>query len=1247
MDAAALKVKLEGDTVVSAQLLELDKSDLLRKEACRKIERTKTEFELKQHLAMIKVLEDNERGDSQTVANLPDHDGYADMLLEQHRRLDEITKKVNQEEQAKVKVGTGAEQVSQAYRGAEGFQGSSGFTFETGEQHHLSEHTAVTYSAISPILSTSSSSKPAFITSSSSGDTSAAAGPMAFAMGSRFPTPSSVIHQRSEPSRHVYVDPCPLVEGSYAESQATPDSTFDLPTRLYADGVKRSTTTPLDHHQRQDDHDDRRLINRPTANESFAETLAEAMAINRLPIQEPEVFLGDALQYPTWKSSFEFLIERQRIASGQKILFLRNQRRRDSKPGATDSQSHVSPNASTGATTAVSHKAEQNSGSGLTAMVVPVYVSTVDNPDNEILTYALLDTMSNTSFVVQGLAEEIEASAIDTTLRLSTMTDDNVLVKGKRYDGLQVRSAFGSDVIHLSSVISRPHIHIDPCLIPTPDTVKLLGHLQRIATELMLLLNCPAGLLIGYDHAEALMPVEVIQGTPFAIRTVLGWSVIGRPADDATCDVMGSTYHTITPTDTGILVIHVYRCHVVEASCAELVNVLERDFAESDAQALSQEDRQFLDIIETNVIINKAGHYEMPLPFKENTPVIADNRGAAFKRTMGLKQQFDKRPDYLADYVKFMNVILQRGDAELVPENEIDISERWYIPHHGVYNPKKPGKIRVVFDCSAKHRGVCLNDLLLKGPDLISSLSGVLCRFRKGPIAFACDIEKTYHQFHVTEPHRDFLRFLWWENGDTTGILKDYRMKVHIFGAASSPGCANFGLKQVAKDNRDISPEASDFLQRDFYVDDGLYAEDSVKAAKEILTKARKICEWGNLRLHKLMSNSKELLSEFPDSEIVTKTTTSLTALSTVAVTERTLGLQWNTENDTLGFSYPANVSLETRRGVLSTIASVYDPLGFIAPFVLRGRLILQSLCRDGLDWDDEIPIALRNKWKDWIADLTSIDQIAIPRNVFSTGFRRERPIELHHFSDASTTGYGQCSYLRTIDEDNVVHSTLIVAKARVAPMKYVTVPRLELTAAVLAVKMAKFLQAELNLETIKHYFWTDSMIVLAYIKNVSKRFHVFVANRVQQILDFTKAEQWNHVVGEDNPADFASRGLSVSELIHSSWFSGPQFLQLAHTAQSDESFDVPEYDPEVKSCYATGVGETTKLPFEEICGRFSSKTKLIKVIAVFVRRCLAAKGITMDQLSLLRETERRLAACIQHEHFERPVHKLTVLVNE
>lgn len=167
------------------------------------------------------------------------------------------------------------------------------------------------------------------------------------------------------------------------------------------------------------------------------------------------------------------------------------------------------------------------------------------------------------------------------------------------------------------------------------------------------------------------------------------------------------------------------------------------------------------------------------------------------------------RGEYHDDYKRFMNVILERGDAELVPENEVEAPARWYIPHHGVYNPKKPGKIRVVFDCSTRLHGTCLNDLLLQGPDLISSLAGVLCRFRKGPIAFSCDVEKMYHQFHVSESHRDFLRFVWWESGDTTGPLLDYRMKVHIFGATSSPDCANFGLKKIAKDHAAISADAS------------------------------------------------------------------------------------------------------------------------------------------------------------------------------------------------------------------------------------------------------------------------------------------------------------------------------------------------------------------------------------------------------------------------------------------------------
>ena len=138
---------------------------------------------------------------------------------------------------------------------------------------------------------------------------------------------------------------------------------------------------------------------------------------------------------------------------------------------------------------------------------------------------------------------------------------------------------------------------------------------------------------------------------------------------------------------------------------------------------------------------------------------------------------------------------------EKVPEDELRLQGNLinYVPHTGVYHPKKK-KIRIVFDCSAQYRGVSLNQQLLQGPDLINDLVGVLLRFREEPVAFIVGIKSMFHKFYVTEQHRNLLRFLCWKEGDPKKELVEYRMKVHLFGAVSSPGCANFGLKRAADD---------------------------------------------------------------------------------------------------------------------------------------------------------------------------------------------------------------------------------------------------------------------------------------------------------------------------------------------------------------------------------------------------------------------------------------------------------------
>ena len=181
-----------------------------------------------------------------------------------------------------------------------------------------------------------------------------------------------------------------------------------------------------------------------------------------------------------------------------------------------------------------------------------------------------------------------------------------------------------------------------------------------------------------------------------------------------------------------------------------------------------------------NITQKDDGHYEMPLPFKHERPKLPNNKICAKHRLNCLQKRLKKNEAYYKDYVNFMNNIISRGDAEKVPEEEIDNSPAWFIPHHGVYHPQKPGKIRVVFDCSAKFQETSLNDHLLTGPDLTNMLVGVLCRFRKGSIAVMCDVERMFHQFHVKKEDQDYLRFLWWEYGNLKTTPSTYRMKSTI-----------------------------------------------------------------------------------------------------------------------------------------------------------------------------------------------------------------------------------------------------------------------------------------------------------------------------------------------------------------------------------------------------------------------------------------------------------------------------------
>ena len=374
---------------------------------------------------------------------------------------------------------------------------------------------------------------------------------------------------------------------------------------------------------------------------------------------------------------------------------------------------------------------------------------------------------------------------------------------------------------------------------------------------------------------------------------------------------------------------------------------------------------------------------------------------------------------------------------------------------------------------------------------MTNDLTGVLLRFRQEPIAVTCDIEGMFHQVRVNPEHRDLLRFLWWEDNDPSKGLVDYRMTVRLFGATSSPSCANFALKETANDfEGEYGEQAAEFIRKDFYVDDGLKSVPTTASAVELVKKVKAMSHQGGFNLHKFSPRRNQ---EHPRTEGVKEIDLVLDKLPL----ERTLGVQWCVESDSFEFNIVLQDKPCTRRGILSTVSSVYYPKGFVAPLMLQGKAILQELCVLNLDWNEPVPEEAEMKWERWRMELMKLQSIKIPRCYKPSHFGQVIRAELHHFSDASVQGYGQCSYLRLEDEAHNVHCAFVMVKSRVAPLKPVTIPRLELTAAVCSVRISQQIHRELEYRIDEDLYWTDSKVVLGYLNNESKRFHVYVANRV------------------------------------------------------------------------------------------------------------------------------------------------------
>ena len=451
-------------------------------------------------------------------------------------------------------------------------------------------------------------------------------------------------------------------------------------------------------------------------------------------------------------------------------------------------------NSSQGDKDKIANKIVHRYTSEINSMIVPVKIINSQN-EKSVNVYALLDDQSDACFIEEKLLETIDALGDDTVINIATMLGQQK-IKCRKVSNLKVEGLQTGRIVDLPCVYSREVIPAKRNKIPTRSSALKWPHFEPIVDKLMELdKDMPISLLIGANCIEGIKPNKIITGShnePYALHTALGWGIIGNVNKECIDNEDLIVNRIICEQVTVGNEVTTNQFSVKESTKEILPNqilkVLQQDFmagVHDEETGLSVEDQRFLDIMKNNLQF-KNGQYVIPLPIKNESLVIPNNLFLAKKRLLNLKAKMLKNPQFKEDYCSFMKDIIESNFAEKVSESEINnYKSVWFIPHHGVYHPRK-NKIRVVFDCSAKFKDFCLNENLLQGPDLTNNLVGILCRFRLNPIAFCCDIKCMFHQVIVREEHRDLLRFLWFENNDVNGPIIQYKMRVHVFGARSS-----------------------------------------------------------------------------------------------------------------------------------------------------------------------------------------------------------------------------------------------------------------------------------------------------------------------------------------------------------------------------------------------------------------------------------------------------------------------------
>ncbi|XP_034194981.2 uncharacterized protein LOC117611157 [Osmia lignaria lignaria] len=617
------------------------------------------------------------------------------------------------------------------------------------------------------------------------------------------------------------------------------------------------------------------------------------------------------------------------------------------------------------------------------------------------------------------------------------------------------------------SVTVQAHVltKVTTCLPSEPPARPTLpSHLEKLnLADPQFLKSRPVDIILGADAYGQVIKPNIIRNasTPLIAQlSIFGWLVIG-PLEGIQTIRRSSHQVTVNNTDR------------------QLSELLSRFWTQEEppqdtAPLLTPDEQKCEDHFKTTHSRDSAGRYIVRLPLKLHPRALGNSYQTVHNCLQRFLRRLSKNAQYNQLYTKFMLEYEQLGHMVRLNNDSITSPFQYFLPHHGVLKlGSTTTALRVVFNGSSPtSSGYSLNDLLHTGPNLMLNITDLLIWIRRYKHLFATDVTKMYRQIKVHPDDWSLQQILWL---DDTQKETQYQLTTVTYGTKAAPYLAVRTLLQLAEDVGSKYPLAVEPIRNGRYVDDIFGGADTAEHLQDVANQLTQLCQAGGFPLAKWHSTSKSLPEDLAPEQ-------NNAAISFDDCATKILGIKWIPHQDTFNFStISATQRMQfTKRLVLSEVAQLFDPLGFVAPVIIRAKIFIQELWLQELGWDDILPLHITQRWLRIREDLTSLAKLSIPRwfNTTTTS-----TVELHGFADASVLAMAAVVYLVVHAPSTGTQVSLVCSKTRVTPLKRLTIPRLELTAALLLSKLMRHVHATLNMTVTQTFLWTDSEVTLAWIK--------------------------------------------------------------------------------------------------------------------------------------------------------------------